>query len=134
MKLRGGTGIFFLEDCHWFFFTCQPTQVWFKEVMQLLLHIIPMVPKLANPALANLAGPMITDVNEMIRRLNLPNTILHEDGVLPRDINGVDPNFKMPQVWKSSLAVDYQVPVSFPLSVTVEGIYTKTMNGSCLKI
>jgi hypothetical protein len=76
---------------------------------------------------------MITDVNEMIRRLNLPNTITPEDGVLPRDINGVDPNFKMPQVWKSSLAVDYQVPVSFPLSVTVEGIYTKTMNGVMLK-
>jgi hypothetical protein len=38
----------------------------------------------------------------------------------------------MPQVWKS-LAVDYQVPVSFPLSVTVEGIYTKTMNGVMLK-
>jgi hypothetical protein len=31
---------------------------------------------------------MITDVNKMIWRLNLPNT--HEDGVLPRDINGVD--------------------------------------------
>lgn len=89
--------------------------------------------KAVNPALANLAGPMITDVNEMIRRLNLPNTITPEDGVLPRDINGIDPNFKMPQVWKSSLAVDYQVPVSFPLSVTVEGIYTKTMNGVMLK-
>jgi hypothetical protein len=38
----------------------------------------------------------------------------------------------MPQVWKS-LALDYQVPVSFPLSVTVEGIYTKTMNGVMLK-
>jgi hypothetical protein len=23
MKLRGGTGIFFLEDCHWFSPTCQ---------------------------------------------------------------------------------------------------------------
>jgi hypothetical protein len=57
MKLRGGTGIFFLEDCHWFFsLTCQPTQVWFKEVMRLLLHIIPMV-LYCNPALANLAGP-----------------------------------------------------------------------------
>jgi hypothetical protein len=41
-----------------------------------------------NPALANLAGPMITDVNEMIRRLNYQ--ILTEDGVLPRDINGVE--------------------------------------------
>ena len=25
------------------------------------------------------------------------------------------PTFKMPQVWKSSIAVDYTVPVSFPI-------------------
>ena len=35
----------------------------------------------------------------------------------------------MPQVWKSSLAVDYSLPTSFPSSVTVEGIYNKTING-----
>jgi hypothetical protein len=34
----------------------------------------------------------------------------------------------MPQVWKSSIAVDYQIPVSFPLSVTGEFIYTKNIN------
>ncbi len=39
----------------------------------------------------------------------------------------------MPQVWKSSLAVDYEIPVSFPMSVTVEGIYTNNINGVMLK-
>jgi len=69
----------------------------------------------------------------MISRLGLPNTITPEDGVLPRDINGIDPNFKMPQVWKTSIALDYQVPASFPLSVSVESIFTQNLNGVMLK-
>src|SRR5690625_6976720 len=76
---------------------------------------------------------MITDVDEMIQRLGLPSTIRPEDGELPSDINGIDPNFKMPQVWKSSLALDYDVPTTLPLSVTVEGNYTKNINGVMLK-
>ena len=76
---------------------------------------------------------MITDVDEMISHLGLPNTITPEDGVLPRDVNAVDPDFKMPQVWKTSLAVDYNLPVSFPMSVTLEGMYTNNINGVMLK-
>jgi len=88
--------------------------------------------KKTDPVLATLAGKMITDVDEMIAFLGLPNTISPEQGVLPRDINGVDPDFKMPKVWKSSLAVDYKLPVSFPLTITLEGIYTKNINGVML--
>jgi hypothetical protein len=35
----------------------------------------------------------------------------------------------MPQVWKTSLAIDYQLPVNFPFTATVEGIFNKTLNG-----
>lgn len=134
MKLRGGTGIF-SGRLPLVFFTNMPTNSGMVQgsYAATTTYNSNGTVKATNPALANLAGPIITDVNEMITRLNLPNTITPEDGVLPRDINGVDPNFKMPQVWKSSLALDYQVPVSFPLAVTVEGIYTKTMNGVMLK-
>ncbi len=134
MKLRGGTGIF-SGRLPLVFFTNMPTNSGMVQgsYAATTTYNSDGSVKTVNPALASLAGPMITDVNEMIDRLNLPNTITPEDGVLPRDINGVDPNFKMPQVWKSSLAIDYQVPVSFPLSVTVEGIYTKNMNGVMLK-
>jgi hypothetical protein len=86
-----------------------------------------------NPALASLAGPMITDVNEMIGRLGLQNTITPEDGALPRDVNAVDPDFRMPQVWKTSLALDYEVPVAFPLSITLEGVYTHGINSVMLQ-
>jgi hypothetical protein len=38
----------------------------------------------------------------------------------------------MPQVWKTSIAVDYSVPVSFPFTITAEGIFNKTLNGVTL--
>ena len=34
----------------------------------------------------------------------------------------------MPQVWKTSLGVDYQLPVSFPLTITGEFTYTDNIN------
>ncbi len=134
MKLRGGTGIF-SGRLPLVFFTNMPTNSGMVQgsYSATTTYNSNGTIKSVNPALAGLAGPMITDVNEMINRLNLPNTITAEDGVLPRDINSVDPNFKMPQVWKTSLAFDYEVPVSFPLSVTLENIYTKNMNGVMLE-
>ncbi|MEO5788503.1 carboxypeptidase regulatory-like domain-containing protein [Gelidibacter sp.] len=134
MKLRGGTGVF-SGRLPLVFFTNMPTNSGMVQgsYAATTTYNSNGSIKSVNGALAGLAGPMITDVDEMIRRLNLPNTITPADGVLPRDINGVDPNFKMPQVWKSSIAFDYDVPVSFPMSVTVEGIYTKNINGVMLK-
>ncbi len=46
---------------------------------------------------------------------------------------GIDPNFKMPQIWKTSLAIDYSLPVSFPLNVTVEGILNKNIYATMLR-
>ena len=64
----------------------------------------------------------------MISTLGLPTTITPEEGVLPSGIVGIDPDFKMPQVWKTSLALDYQIPASFPLTVTLEGMFSKDIN------
>lgn len=69
---------------------------------------------------------MITDMNQIIDKFNLPTTI--EKHVAGSKISGVAKDFKMPQVWKSSIAVDYQVPVSFPLTVTGEFMFTKNVN------
>jgi len=71
---------------------------------------------------------MITDVDEMIDRLGFQTVVTPEDGSVPSSIAGVDPDFRMPQVWKSSLAVDYKVPVEFPFSITAEGMFTKNIN------
>ena len=61
--------------------------------------------------------------------LGYPRTITKEDGTVPSSISAVDPKFKMPQVWKTSLALDYNFPTSFPFSITAEGIFNKTVNG-----
>ena len=74
-------------------------------------------------------GTYITDVNEMITALGLNTTVTPEDGQLTGDINGVDPNFRMPQIWKSMLGVDWNAPTSFPLTFTVEGMFNKTIYG-----
>jgi hypothetical protein len=134
LKLRGGTGLF-AGRLPLVFFTNMPTN---SGMVQGSYSAVTKYDAegnvtFADPNLALLAGPMITDVDEMIRILGLPNTITPEEGALPRDINAIDPDFKMPQVWKTSLALDYEIPVSFPLSVTVEGIFTKTINGVMLQ-
>ena len=65
--------------------------------------------------------------------MGFPTTITPEEGAMPATICGVDPDFKMPQVWKSSIALDYQLPVSFPFTVTGEYIYNKTLNAAMIK-
>lgn len=62
-----------------------------------------------------------------------PGTISPEQGSAGSTINAIDPDYKMPQVWKTSLAVDYQIPVSFPFTVTLEGIFNKTVNDVCIR-
>lgn len=134
MKLRGGTGIF-SGRLPLVFFTNMPTNsgmVQGTAQFNTTYNSDGSVNTVA-PELAGLAGPMLTDVSEMIDQLGLTNTISPEDGTLPYEVNAVATDFKMPQVWKTSLAIDYQVPTSFPMQVTVEGIYTKTLNGVLLK-
>ena len=88
--------------------------------------------------MSQFAGGLVTDANgkatagalyDKLASLGFPTTISPEDGTVPSAIAAVDPDFKMPQVWKTSLALDYAFPTSFPSSVTVEGIFNKTING-----
>jgi hypothetical protein len=83
-----------------------------------------------NPLLDQLAGGMITNVDDMIKQLGFSTEITPETGIVANNaqIVGVDSDFRMPQVWKTSLAVDYEIPVQFPFVVTVEGMYTKNVN------
>jgi hypothetical protein len=83
-------------------------------------------------------GGLVTDANgkattqallDKLIAMGYPETISPEDGAVPSSISAVDPKFKMPQVWKTSIALDYKFPTSFPFSVTGEFIYNKTVNG-----
>ena len=79
-------------------------------------------------------GPMtsIAQMQEKLFAMGYPNHVTPEMGTVPSAVNGVDPDFKMPQVWKTSLAIDYQLPVSFPFSITVEGIFNKKIHDNCI--
>ena len=79
-------------------------------------------------------GTLVTDMADFIKILNLNTTVTPDQGTIGEkaDINAVDPDFHMPQIWKTSLAVDYTVPVSFPFVLTAEGMFNKTIWGTRL--
>lgn len=131
LKVRGGTGLF-AGRLPLVFFTNMPTN---SGMIQNLVSITTTYNSdgtisSRDSRLDLLKGGLITDVNEMISTLGLPTDA--GEGVVPSSIAGIDPDFKMPQVWKSSIAVDYQFPVSFPLNATAEFMYTKNVNAVIL--
>lgn len=125
LKFRGGTGLF-TGRLPLVYFTNMPTN---SGMIQTLAKFgTNYKTGEVSPELQKFNGGMITTVDGMISALGLPTTISADEGRLQSKIAGVDKKFKMPQVWKSSIAVDYQFPVSFPLSITGEFMYTKNVN------
>ena len=90
--------------------------------------------------MSQFAGGLVTEngqasINALRNKLigmGYPENVTPDMGTVPSSISAVDPKFKMPMVWKTSLAVDYSIPVSFPLSVTVEGIFNKNINAASI--
>ena len=128
LKVRGGTGIF-AGRIPLVFFTNMPTNagmvqnsVQFKSTWEKgqLVSI--------NDDLKKFDNGMITNVPEAIEKLGLQKEISDDKHVAGSKIAGVDPDFKMPQIWKTSLAVDYALPVNFPFTVTAEGMFMKNIN------
>ena len=132
LKVRGGTGLF-SGRLPLVFFTNMPTNSGMVQYQAKL-----------NGDGKN--GGVKTDMNQfaggILKREELldkllsmgyPNQISPEDGTVPAEISAVDPKFKMPQVWKTSIAFDYNVPTSFPFTISAEGIFNKTVNGVVLR-
>ena len=80
--------------------------------------------------MSQFAGDILSrkDLEQKLISMGFPAKVSPADGTVPSSIAAVDPKFKMPQVWKTSLAIDYSFPTSFPFSITVEGIYNKMVN------
>ena len=134
LKVRGGTGLF-SGNLPLVFFTNMPTN---GGMVQYQAQINAAEAAKRGFSMDTFAGGLVTDTNgkanisslySKLASLGYPTTISPEDGTVPSAIAAVDPDFKMPQVWKTSLALDYALPTSFPSSVTVEGIFNKTING-----
>ena len=90
--------------------------------------------------MSQFAGGLVTENGEAsiaalqnkLFSMGYPSHVTPEMGTVPSSISAVDPNFKMLQVWKTSIAVDYQIPVNFPFTVTVEGIFNKKIHDNCI--
>ncbi len=133
LKVRGGTGLF-SGRLPLVFFTNMPTN---GGMVQYQAQINAANAAKKGFSIDEFAGGLVTDANgkatidallQKLQGLGYPSSVSPEDGTVPSAVNAVDPAFKMPQVWKSSLAVDYTIPVNFPLTVSVEGIFNKTIN------
>ena len=130
-KVRGGTGLF-TGRLPLVFFTNMPTN---SGMVQYQAQINAKNAAAKGFTMNEFAGGVLrrTELLDKLAQLGYPMTIDPTQGSIPSSISAVDPDFKMPQVWKSSLAFDYSVPVSFPLSVTVEGIVNKTVNAASIR-
>ncbi len=90
--------------------------------------------------MSQFAGGLVTEngkatiaaLQNKLFAMGYPSHVTPEMGTVPSSISAVDPDFKMPQVWKSSIAIDYQIPVSFPFTATAEFIFNKTLNAACI--
>ena len=104
LQVRGGTGVF----------TGRPAFVWISN-------------QIGNNGV--LTG-FIDETNTFRRPFNPnPNAYRPATPTLPTsfELATVDPNFRFPQVWRTSLGVDYRLP--FDIIATFDAIYSQTING-----
>jgi hypothetical protein len=133
LRVRGGTGLF-SGRLPLVFFTNMPTN---GGLVQYRAEVNARNAAARGFSMDTFNGGLVTDANgnatvdaliKKLTGLGYPSTVKPEDGTVPSSIAAINPKFRMPQVWKSSLAVDYSFPTSFPFSVEVEGIFNKTVN------
>ena len=128
LKVRGGTGLF-AGRLPLVFFTNMPTNSGMAMGSGIASTKYGKDGSITPDAeLDKFKGGLVTNVDKIRELLGAPATITPEEGTVPKSISGVDRDFKMPQVWKSSIAIDGQIPVSFPLSFTAEFTYTKKIH------
>lgn len=120
VRLKGGSGIF-TGRIPLVFLTNMPTNA------GMLQNTVQLTD--AN-TLAKLQGGLVTDVNKMVEVLGLPTSPDFNSAadVSNASIVGISPSFKLPQIWKNSIGVDYLPNVSFPLTLSLELIYNKNIN------
>ena len=129
LKVRGGTGLF-QGRLPLVYFTNMPTNA------GLVQNSVQYKSKWSNgefvsknDKLSAFDNGMITNVTEAIDKLGLQKELTDGNHSAGSTMSGVDPNFHMPQIWKTSLAVDYQIPTNFPFTITAEGMFNKTIYG-----
>lgn len=121
--VRGGTGIF----------TGRFSLIYLSKMQENSGMLQNMVQFTGNHAvLPYLAGGVRTPeqiLTEVVPGLpdNLKSNFPTQPGA-KNNLVSIDRNFKMPQVWKSTLAADYKLPLPFDAVFTVEGTFAKDIN------
>ncbi|MBC5993623.1 TonB-dependent receptor [Pontibacter cellulosilyticus] len=117
VQLRGGTGIF----------TGKVPFVWIVSqagdagMLQITQQFETDRKNINDPSKYETPGPF--NPNPAAYR---PETVPTAGTSLPSSLTVIDENFKMPQTWKTSFAVDAKLP--FGIVGTLEGIYNKDLN------
>lgn len=133
LKLRGGTGIF-MGRVPLVYFTNMPSNSGMNQYQAVLNGTGAMGATKVD--MSQFAGGLVTDANrhatiaalkDKLFSMGFPENITPDQGTVSNNTSAVDPDYHMPQVWKSSLAIDYSVPVSFPLTLTLEGTFRKNI-------
>ena len=133
LTVRGGTGLF-LGYLPLVYFMNVPSYANLKKnSVQFTTTYSGTTPTGHDARLDQFAGTgLLKTKDEVIARFGLPTTLDPANHAVPFQIIGLDPKFKLPQSWKTTLAIDYKVPVSFPFILSAEGIFNKTVNGACV--
>ena len=118
LTIRGGTGVF-TGRIPFVWFTNQPTN---SGMLQYQLVINQNGGAAARDKLARL--PLYADASQLLKIGNLSD-IFPQANATGR-ISAIDKNFKLPQVWRTSIAADFRLPLNMML--TLEGIYSKDIN------
>lgn len=113
LQVRGGTGIF-TGRLPFVWFTNQPTNAG-------------MLQNTVDYRTSNLPAGFGFNPDWKQQMADYPNLFPNNPGVgVPSTLAMVAKDFKMPQVWRTSVAVDYQLP--WNMVFTLEGIYSKDVN------
>jgi len=117
LTIRGGTGVF-TGRIPFVWFTNQPTN---SGMLQYQL-VINSGTTASNAQLARL--PLYNDASKLLSNTAIAD-IFPQQNVVGGKIAGIDKNFKLPQVWRTSMGVDYKF---MDMSLSLDAIYTKDIN------
>ena len=124
LKVRGGTGIF-TGRIPFVWFTNQPSNSGMIQYRQVINQSGGATQKTQLSRLPSTAAEF-SDASLLLQNATLTD-IFPQQNPEGGSIAAIDKNFKLPQVWRSSIGVDVKLPLD--MALTVEGIYTKDLNG-----
>jgi hypothetical protein len=123
LVVRGGAGLF-TGRIPLVFFTNIPN---YSNMLQNTV----MIKDDSNGLLSGLADNFLhtnDDLKKYLTANGYPAVYNQNSPVKSATLCAVSEDFKLPQVFKTSLGIDWTLPVDFPATITAEGIYNKDIN------